>query len=52
MEILAAARREYEDGGIQPGVLDILQPGKEFLREVVDQVGKMRRAQANKTMVA
>jgi hypothetical protein len=49
VDLLAAARREYEDEDIQPGVLSMLQPGNDFLLDVVDQFGKMRRAQAHKT---
>jgi hypothetical protein len=51
MEMLAAARREYHDSEVQPDVLNILQPGNEFLQEVVDQFDKTWR-QANKAQVA
>ena len=51
IEMLEAARREYEETEVQPEVLNILQPGNEFLQEVVDQFGKTRR-QANKAQVA
>jgi hypothetical protein len=50
MEMLAAARREYQDSEVQPDVLNILQPGNEFLQEVVDQFGKTW-TQANKAQV-
>lgn len=51
VEMLAAARREYEEDEVQTDVLKILEPGNEFLQEVVDQFGKTRR-QANKAQVA
>ncbi|KAI9776725.1 MAG: hypothetical protein M1816_005096 [Peltula sp. TS41687] len=49
--MLEAARKEYQEDEMQAEVLKILQPGNEFLQEVVDQFGKMRR-QANKAQVA
>jgi hypothetical protein len=51
VEMLAAAQREYQQDEIQPEVLKILEPGNEFLQEVVDQFGKTRR-QPNKAQVA
>lgn len=51
MEMLAAARREYQEDEVQPDVLRILEPGNEFLQEVVDQFGKTRRL-AYKAQVA
>jgi hypothetical protein len=51
MEILEAARREYYKDEVLKDVLKILEPGNEFLWEVVDQFGKMWR-QANKAEVA
>jgi hypothetical protein len=51
MEMLVAAQREYQESEVQPNVLDILQPGNEFLQEIVDQFGKTRR-QVNKAQVA
>jgi hypothetical protein len=51
VEMLAAAQREYQLDEIQPEVLKILEPGNEFLQEVVDQFGRTRR-QANKAQVA
>jgi hypothetical protein len=51
MEMLDAARREYQEDEVQPEVLKILEPGNEFLQEVVDQFGKTRR-EANKAIVA
>jgi hypothetical protein len=53
VEMLAAAQREYQEDDIQPEVLKILEPGNEFLQEVVDQFGKIRaQALANKAQVA
>lgn len=50
VEMLAAAQREYEQDEIQADTLAILQPGNEFLQEVVDQFGKTRGL-ANKAQV-
>jgi hypothetical protein len=43
VEMLAAAQREYSQNRIQTEVLKILEPGNEFLQDVVDQFGKTRR---------
>jgi hypothetical protein len=51
MEMLAAARQEYQEDEVQPDVLRILEPGDEFLQEIVDQFGKTRK-QASKAQVA
>ncbi|KAF2259703.1 hypothetical protein CC78DRAFT_536906 [Lojkania enalia] len=51
MEMLEAARREYEEDMVQPYILNILEPGNEFLQELVDQFGKTRQ-EANKAAVA
>jgi predicted RNA-binding protein YlqC (UPF0109 family) len=51
VEMLEAARREYQEDEVQPEVLRILEPGNEFLQEVVDQFGESRK-QANKAQVA
>jgi hypothetical protein len=51
MEMLEAAMREYHDDEVQTDVLKILEPGNEFLQEVVDQFSRMRM-QANKIKVA
>ncbi|KAF2684709.1 hypothetical protein K458DRAFT_417577 [Lentithecium fluviatile CBS 122367] len=51
MEMLEAAPREYHEDEVQTDVLKILDPGNEFLQEVVDQFGKMRR-QGNRAEVA
>jgi hypothetical protein len=50
-EMLEAARREYQEEEVQPEVLNILEPGNEFLQELVDQFGKTRML-ANKAQVA
>ena len=36
VEMLAAAQREYEEDEVQTDILKILEPGNEFLQEVVD----------------
>lgn len=51
VEMLEAARQEYEADQIQGEVLRILEPGNEFLQELVDRFGKMR-SQPNKSKVA
>lgn len=51
VEMLAAAQREYQQDEIQPEVLKILEPGNEFLQEVVDQFGRTRK-QVKKAQVA
>jgi hypothetical protein len=51
VEMLAAAQREYEEDEVQTDILKILEPGNEFLQEVVDQFLKTRR-QVNKAQVA
>lgn len=51
MEMLEAARREYHKDEVQLEVLKILEPGNEFLQDVVDQFGKTQR-QANKVQIA
>lgn len=50
-EMLEAARREYEEDQVQADVLRILEPGNEFLQDLVDQFGNTR-SQANKAQVA
>jgi hypothetical protein len=47
VEMLAAAQREYDDDEIQPQVLKILEPGNEFLQDVVDQFGNIRKKTNN-----
>ncbi|KAF2138911.1 uncharacterized protein K452DRAFT_233233, partial [Aplosporella prunicola CBS 121167] len=49
--VLKAARSEYHEDEVQPDVLRILEPGNEFLQELVDQFGKTRKL-ANKAQVA
>jgi len=51
IEILEAARREYDEDEVQLDVLKILEPGNEFLQEIVDQFGRIQR-QVNKAVVA
>ncbi|KAF2476744.1 uncharacterized protein BDR25DRAFT_209934, partial [Lindgomyces ingoldianus] len=51
MEMLDAAQREYQEDEVQPEILKILEPGNEFLQELVDQFGKTR-SEANKATVA
>jgi hypothetical protein len=51
VEMLAAAQREYDDDDIQPQVLKILEPGNEFLQDVVDQFGNIRK-KTNKVQIA
>ena len=50
-EMLVAARSEYHDDDIQPEILRILEPENEFLQDLVDQFGKIRR-NAHKAQVA
>jgi hypothetical protein len=50
-EMLEAAQREYEEDQIRTEVLRILEPGNEFLQDLVDKFGKTR-SQANKAQVA
>ena len=51
VEMFAAARQEYHEDKVYMDIFRILEPGNEFLQEVVDQFGKTRR-QANKAQVA
>ena len=50
-EMLEAARREYDEDRVQTELLRILEPGNEFLQDLVDNFGKTR-SQANKAHVA
>ena len=50
-EMIEAAQREYQEEQLQTEVLRILEPGNEFLQELVDQFGKTRRLE-NKALVA
>jgi hypothetical protein len=50
-EMLEAARREYVEDQVQADVLRILEPGNEFLQDLVDQFGKMW-SQPNKAQIA
>ena len=51
VEMLEAAQREYQQDKIQPEVLKILEPGNEYLQDIVDQFGKTRR-QVKKAQIA
>ena len=50
-EMLAAAYRENHPDLVQAEVLKILEPGNEFLQDLVDKFGKTRKAQ-HKAQVA
>jgi hypothetical protein len=52
MEMLEAARREYDEDQVQPTALEILQPGNAYLQDLVDGFLKKLRLQANKTRIA
>jgi hypothetical protein len=52
MEMLEAARREYDNDQVQPTALEVLQPGNAYLQEVVDGFLKKMRDQTNKTQIA
>lgn len=51
VEMLEAARSEYPNDEVQAALLKILEPGNEFLQELVNQIGKTRM-QANKAQIA
>jgi NADP-dependent 3-hydroxy acid dehydrogenase YdfG len=51
VEMLEAARREYQEDEVQVAALKILEPGNEFLQELVDEFGKTR-VLANNAQVA
>lgn len=51
VEILEAARSEYQEDEVQMEGLKILELGNEFLQELVDQFGKTRTL-PNKAKVA
>jgi hypothetical protein len=50
-EMIQAALREYQEDQIQDSVLKILEPGNEFLMDLVDSFGKIRK-DANMAQVA
>ncbi|EFQ85034.1 hypothetical protein PTT_20181 [Pyrenophora teres f. teres 0-1] len=50
--MLEATRCEYHEDQVQPTVLEVLQPGNVYLREVVDSYLKKIRGQINKTEIA
>jgi hypothetical protein len=49
-EMLESARREYTEDQIQTEVLRVLEPGNEFLQDLVDSFCKTR-SQSNKARV-
>lgn len=52
MEMLEAARREYDEDQVQATALEVLQPGNAYLQDLVDGFLKKMRGQANKTQIA
>jgi predicted RNA-binding protein YlqC (UPF0109 family) len=42
VEMLEAARTEYQEDEVQMAAFKVLQPGNEFLQELVDQFGETR----------
>jgi hypothetical protein len=50
-EMIEAAQREYNEDQIQTDVLQILEPGNEFLQDLVDRFGEIW-SQANRAQVA
>ncbi len=51
IELLKAAWREYQPEHVQREVLRVLEPGDEFLQDLVDQFGRIR-SELNKAEVA
>lgn len=51
VEMLDAARREYNEDQIQPAILEVLQPGNAYLKDLVDGFLKKMRGQVNKTQI-
>ena len=52
MEMLDAARRDYDKDQIQPAILDVLQPGNAYLKDLVDDFLKKMRGQTHKIQIA
>ena len=52
MEMLEAARHEYDNDQVQPTALEVLQPGNTYLKELVDGFLKKMRGQKGKTQIA
>ena len=52
MEMLEAARREYNDDQVLPAALEVLQPGNVYLKDLVDSYLKRTRVQTDKTQIA
>ena len=51
VEMLDAARREYDEDQVQPAALEVLQPGNAYLKDMVDGFLKKIRSQTNKTQI-
>jgi hypothetical protein len=51
MEMLDAARSEYDEDEVQSDIIRVLDQGNEFLQDIVDQFGRTRR-QINRSKVA
>jgi len=52
MEMLDAARRDYQEDQVLTTALEVLQPGNIYLKDVVDNYLKRTRGQINKTQIA
>jgi hypothetical protein len=52
MEMLDAARRDYQEDQVLTTALEVLQPGNMYLKDVVDNYLKKTRGQINKTQIA
>ncbi|KAL5371588.1 hypothetical protein DPSP01_014158 [Paraphaeosphaeria sporulosa] len=52
MEMLEAARREYDNDQMQPTALEVLQPGNTYLQELVDGFLKKMRGRTGNIQIA
>lgn len=52
MEMLDAARRDYQEDQVLTTALEVLQPGNMYLKDVVDNYLKKTRDQIHKTNIA
>ncbi|KAF2008821.1 WD40 repeat-like protein [Aaosphaeria arxii CBS 175.79] len=52
MEMLEAARLEYDSDQVHSTALEVLQPGNAYLQDMVDNFLKKLREQTNKTQIA
>lgn len=52
IEMLKAARREYDNDQVQPGALEVLQSGNKYLQDVVDSFLRKMLGQTSKTQIA